>query len=88
MKGCKVKECGIDGYKRRHNRLLHRPEENKSPNTTSTETSETHASVCLSTFGILPVYQVELSNNRKTVKVLALVDSGSSLSWIDKWAAD
>ena len=29
VKDCKMKECGIDGCKRRHNRLLHRP--GKSP---------------------------------------------------------
>ena len=88
VKDCKMKECGIDGCKRRHNTLLHRPEENKIPNTTSTEAVETHASVSLNTFGILPVHQVELSNNGKRVKVLALVDSGSSLSWIGKSSAD
>ena len=88
VKDCKMKECGIDSCKRRHNRLLHRPEENKIPNTTSTEAVETHANVSLNTFGILPVHQVELSNNGKRVKVLALVDSGSSLSWIDKSSAD
>ena len=49
---------------------------------------ETHASVSLNTFGILPVYKVELSNNGNRVKLLALVDSGSSLSWIDIMPAD
>ena len=88
VKDCKMKECGIDGCKRRHNRLLHRPEETKIPNTTSTEIVETHASVSLNTFGILPVYKVELSNNGNRMKLLALVDSGSSLSWIDKTVAD
>ena len=85
VKVCKMKECGIDGCKRRHNRLLHRTEENKIPNATSTETQ---ANVSLNTVGILPVYEVELSNNVKRAKVLALVDSGSSLSWIDKSSAD
>ena len=88
VKDCKMKECSIDGCKRRNNRLLHRPEETKSSNTTSTETVETHASVSSNTFGILPVYEVKLSNNGKKVKLLALVDSGSSLSWIDKTSAD
>ena len=88
VKACKMKECGIDGCKRRHNRLLHRAEETKSSNTTSMETVETHASVSLNTFGILPVYEVNLSNSGKNKKLLALVDSGSSLSWIDKTSAD
>ena len=83
-----MEECGIDGCKRRHNRLLHQPEEPKSFNATSTENAETHASVDSNTFGILPVYKVELSNNGNRVKLLALVDSGSSLSWIDKTSAD
>ena len=88
VKNCKMKECSFDGCKRRHNRLLHRPEETKSSNTTSTETVETHASVSLNTFGILSVYEVNLSNNWKKLKLLALVDSGSSLSWIDRTSAD
>ena len=88
VKDCKMKECGIDGCKRQHNRLLHRPEETKSSNTTATEIVETHASVNLNTFGVLHVYKVELSNNGNRVKLLALVDSGSSLSWIDKTSAD
>ena len=88
VKDCKKKECGIDGCERHHNRLLHQPEETKSSNTTSTETVETHASVSLNTLGILPVYEVNLSKNGKKVKLLALVDSGCSLSWIHKTSAD
>ena len=88
VKDCMMKECGIDGCQRSHNRLFYRQEVSKGLNTTSTETVETHASVSLNTFGILPVYEVQLSNNGMRVKVLALVDSGSSLSWIDKSAAD
>ena len=88
VKDCKMKESGIDGCKRRHNRLLHRSEGNEIPDTTSTETVETHANVSLNTFGILPVYEVEHSNNSKRVTVLALVGSGYSLSCIDKSSAD
>ena len=88
VKDCKKKESGIDGCKRRHNRLLHRSEGNKIPDTTSTETVETHASVSLNTFGILPVYELEHSNKSKRVTVLALVGSGYSLSCIDKSSAD
>ena len=88
VKNCKMKECGIDGCKRRHNRLLHQPEETRKSNTTSTEIVETHASVSLNTFGILPVYKVELSNNGNRVKLLALVDSGSGLSWNENTSAD
>ena len=88
VKDCKMKDGGIDGCQRRHNRILHQPEETKSPNTTSMEIVETHASVSLNTFGFLYVYKVELSNNGNRVKHLALVDSVSSLSWIDKTSAD
>ena len=83
-----MKECGIDGCKRRDNRLLHQSEENKFPDNTSTETVETHANGSLNTFGILTVYEVDLSNKGKSVEVLASVDSASSLSWIDKYSAD
>ena len=87
VKDCKMKECGIDGCKRRHNRLLHQPEETIKSNTTSTEIVEIRASVSLNPFGILPVYKVELSNKGNRVKLLALVDSGSSLSRNDKTSA-
>ena len=65
--------------------MLHRPKENKGPKTTSTGILETHASVSLNTFDILPV---ELSNNGKSLKVFELVVSGSSLSWLDRSSAD
>ena len=37
---------------------------------------------------MLPVYEVNLSNNGKKVKLLALADRGYSLSWVDKTSAD
>ena len=88
VKDCKMKECGIDGCQKRHNRLLHRTDNHQNPSKTSTETVETHASVGLKNFGILPVNKVELSNCGYKSKVLALIDSGSSLSWINKSVAD
>ena len=42
----------------------------------------------MNTIGIQLVYEVELSNKRKRVKVLALVYNGCSLSWIDKSSVD
>ena len=72
----KMKECGIDGCKRRHNKFLHRPKESKNSKETSTEIVETHASVSLNTFGILHVYKVELSNNGNSVKLVDLVCHG------------
>ena len=88
VKECKMKECGIERCQKRHNRLLHRSESSSKPITTATETVETHASVGLNNFGILPVNEVELSNSGYRLKVLALIDSGSSLSWIDKSVSD
>ena len=38
----------------------------------------------MNNFGILPVKEVESSNDGYRLKVLALIDSGSSLSWVDK----
>ena len=80
-----MKDLGIDGCQKRHNRLLHRSESSSTPNTKATKTVETHASVGLNNFGILPVNEVELSNNGYRLKVLASIDSGSSLSLIDKF---
>ena len=53
-KDCKMKECGIDGCQKRHNRLLHRSDPPSKLKTKTTETVETHASV---SFTILVSYQ-------------------------------
>ena len=47
-----MKECGIDGSQKRHNRLLHRSESSLKPLTKAIETVKTHASVSLNNFGI------------------------------------
>ena len=88
VKDCKMKECVIDGCQKRHNRLLHRSESFKKPATKATETVETHASGDMNTFGILPVNEIELSDNGYRLKVLASIGNGTSLSWIDSSLAD
>ena len=88
VKECKMKECVIDGCQKRHNRLLHRSESSSKLITKATETVETHTSVGLNKFGILLVNEVELSNYGYRLEVPALIDSGSSLSWIDKSVSD
>ena len=88
VKECKRKSCGIDGCQKRHNRLLHRSESSSKLTTKATEKVETHASVGLNIFGFPPVNDVELSNHGYPLKVLALIDSGSSLSWIDQTLSD
>ena len=70
VKDCKMRECRNDGCKKHHNTLLlHPPENTKGLLTKSAQTVETHAIVCLQSFGNLPVYEVENSNNGKTMKV-------------------
>ena len=64
--------------------MLHRSEPSSRPATKATETEETQTGVGLNNFGILPVKEVESSNDGYRLKVLALIDSGSSLSWVDK----
>ena len=83
-----MRDCGIDGCQKRHSRLLHRSESSLKPITKATQTVEIHVSVGLNNFGILPVNEVELSNNGYRLEVLALNDSGSTLSWIDKSLSD
>ena len=83
-----MKDCRIDGCQKQHNRLLHRSESSSKPFTKATETVETHVSVGSNNFGILPVNEVEPSNNGYHLKMLALIDSRSSLSWIDKSVSD
>ena len=81
---CKMKDCGIDGCQKRHILLLDRSDSSSKPIIEATETVETHASAGLNNVGILPVNEVELSNNGYRLKVLALIDSRCSLLWIDQ----
>ena len=53
VKYCKMKDCGIDGCRKRHNRLLHRSELSSKQATKATETVEANASAGLNNFGIL-----------------------------------
>ena len=84
VKDCKLKECGIDGCDKRHNRMLHI----KVPNSNSTDPNQKEVShsnnISRDTYGAVPVYQICLTNENTSIKCWALADDGASMSWIDQ----
>ena len=81
-KDCKSRTCSVPSCGRRHNRLLHsylpkkETKKNVSDATTAVATNITQ--------GGLPVVQIKLTNRDLSLNVLAMCDSGSSISFVDK----
>ena len=74
---CSVRSCG-----RRHNRLLHSHLPKKE--TTKNVSDATTAVATNITQGGLPVVRIKLTNGDLSLNVLAMCDSGSSISFVDK----
>ena len=92
VKECTYKACGVKSCNRRHHRLLHR-ETNERQKGSGTEDpqqkAEANSAFCsLKSSGILPVIPVIIQVGKKKESILALCDSGASLSFIDKTLAD
>ena len=81
-KDCKSRTGSVPGCGRRHNRLLHsnlpkkETTKNVSDATTAVDTNITE--------GGLPVVRIKLTNRDLSLNVLAMCDSGSSISFVDK----
>ena len=92
VKDCTYKACRVKGCNKRHHRLLHR-EANGRPKDSGAEDpqqkAEANSAFCsLKSSGILPVIPVIIQIGKKQESTLALCDSGSSLSFIDKELAN
>ena len=92
IKDCKSnRTCGVKGCTKKHNRLLHF--ESKKQDKTQTENSDTVAAstnlAANESVGMLQLVNIMVSNPDKTTEmpVTALLDSGSSVSYIDKQIA-
>ena len=78
---CKLKRnCGKDGCSRKHNRLLHKDDQNEANPSANLTDPVLTANACS---GILQVVAIQLSNGMKTMDTLAVCDTGSTLSFID-----
>ena len=81
-KDCKSRICSVPSCGRRHNRLLH----SDLPKTETTKNiSDAITAVATNiTQGELPVVRIKLTNRDLRLNVLAMCDSGSSISFVDK----
>ena len=81
-KDCKSRNCNVPSCGRRHNSLLHsdlpkkEATKNVSDATTAVATNITQEG--------LPVVRIKLTNRDLSLHVLAMCDSGSSISFVDK----
>ena len=81
-KDCKSKTCSVPCCGRRHNRLLHSDLPKKE--TTENVSDATMSVASNITQGGLPVERIKLTIRDLSLNVLAMCDSGSSISFVDK----
>ena len=81
-KDCRSRTCSALSCGRRHNRLLHIDLPKKE--TTKNVSDATTAVATNITQGGLPVVRIKLTNRDLSLNVLAISDSGSSISFVDK----
>ena len=81
-KYCRSRTCSVPSCGRRHNRLLH--SELPKKETTKNVSDATSAVATNITQGGLPVVRIKLTNKDLSLNVLAMCDSGSSFSFVDK----
>ena len=79
---CKSKTCSLPSCGRRHNRLLHSDLPKKD--TTKNVSDATTAVATNITQGGLPVVRIKLTNSVLSLNILAMCDSGYSVSFVDK----
>ena len=80
-KDCRSRTCSVPSCGRRHNRLLHSELPKKE---TAKNVSDATTAVATITQGGLPVVRIKLTNRDLSLNVLAMCDSGSSISFVDK----
>ena len=81
-KNCRSRTCSVPSCGRRHNRLLHsEPPKKETAKNVSDATTAVAPNV---TQGGLPVVLIKLTNRDLSLNVLAMCDSGSSISFVDK----
>ena len=81
-KDCKSRTCSVPSCGRRHNRILHTDLPKKE--STKNVSDATTAVATNITQGGFPVVRIKLTNRDLSPNVLAMCDSGSSISFVDK----
>ena len=81
-KDCKSRTCSVPSFGRRQNRFLHSDLTKKE--TTKNVSDATTAVATNITQGGLPVVQIKLTNRDLSLNVLAMCDSGFSISFVNK----
>ena len=81
-KDCKSRTCSVPNCGRRHNKLLHSDFSKKEATTGASDATTAVATNI--TQGGLPVVRFKLANGDLSLSVLAMCDTGSSISFVDK----
>ena len=90
MKNCKSdRVCGVNGCTKKHNKLLHsdflKTEKDKKSEEPSSQ-NRAGGSSMLSTgsSGFLQLIPISIGNEKRSVETIALCDTGSTVSFLDK----
>ena len=86
VKDCKMKECGINGCKSKHNRLLHSDlkAESKEVPAEQSKLSAALSSNANKVTSFLQILPVTVKHASQIVKTFAFLDTGSSISFINQ----
>ena len=83
----KMRNCGIDGCTRKHNKLLHSPEEPKEENERISQTNHATGRKMKYTLRVVPVLVFAHKEKTKVIKY-ALLDDGSDQSFVTERLAN
>ena len=78
---CRSRTCSVPNCRRQHNKLLHSDFSKKE--TTTNVSDATTALATNITQGGLPVVRIKLVNGNHSLNMLAMCDTGSSISFVD-----
>ena len=84
MSNCSGGLCDVNGCGKPHHRLLHRPYKNVEQEQNVEDVEEVSNLSSMRSCGVLPVIPVTIGSGSKTLKTIALCDSGASLSFVDE----
>ena len=84
MRKCYGRLCDVNGCRKPHHRLLHRPYKNVEQKKDVENVDEVSNLSSMRSSVVLPVIPVTIGSESKTLKTFALCDSGASLSFVDE----
>ena len=84
MRNCSGRLCDVNGCRKPHHRLLHRPYKNEEQMQNVENVEGVSNLSSMKSSGVLPLIPVTIGSGSKTLKTFALCDSGASLSFVDE----